>query len=152
MELRGQLRPPTHWIWGWVDPRPGLETSEGKEMSCPCRVSNRDSSVVHHVAQPINRPGITCYPDSLATEKSCFKRTHQIRMLPTPTHSVTRVIYSVPSSYLSYDSGEGQEYKLDWSNEKLRSVMYSQGGQEYPAYSKKGSITELVTSCIGTVF
>jgi hypothetical protein len=74
-------------------------------------------------------------------------------MLLTTTHSATRVIYSVLSSYLFCDAGEGQAYQLDRSNEKLRSVMYSQGGQEYPAYSRKeGSITELVTPCIKTAF
>jgi len=46
-------------------------------------------------------------------------------------------IYFVCVCVCVCDAGDGQEYQLGRSNEKLRSVMYSQGGQEYPAYNKK---------------
>jgi hypothetical protein len=35
-----------HWIGGWVGPRAGLDAAEKIKISCSCRESNPDYSVV----------------------------------------------------------------------------------------------------------
>jgi hypothetical protein len=36
---------PTHWIWGWVGPRAGLDAEARRKILCPCRRSNPDRPV-----------------------------------------------------------------------------------------------------------
>jgi hypothetical protein len=62
MEVSGQRQAPaalhhrgkdkgTHWIGGWVDPRAGLDTEAREKITCLCRGSNPDRSVIQSVAR-----------------------------------------------------------------------------------------------------
>jgi hypothetical protein len=41
--------PGTHWIWGWVGPRTGLNTVVRRKIPSPRRKSNPRNSIIQHV-------------------------------------------------------------------------------------------------------
>jgi hypothetical protein len=47
----GERTPGTHCTGGWVGPRAGLDTEVRGKISCLCRGSNLDRSVVQSVAR-----------------------------------------------------------------------------------------------------
>jgi hypothetical protein len=56
---RWERDPFTHWIRGWVGFRGGLDAAEKRRISCPCRESNYDSSIIQPVALPLYQMSYT---------------------------------------------------------------------------------------------
>jgi hypothetical protein len=48
----GEETPGAHWIGGWVGPRVGLDTVEKRQISCPRRKMNPNSSATQPVTIP----------------------------------------------------------------------------------------------------
>jgi len=49
--------PGTHWIVGWVEPRPGLDAVVKREIPSSCRDSNSRSSSPQPSGIPLRHPG-----------------------------------------------------------------------------------------------
>jgi hypothetical protein len=96
--------PGTHWIVGWVEPRPGLDAVVKREIPSSCRDSNSRSSSPQPSGIPLRHPGslvpVKCFTIwCLHSKNSSLMNVRKLRRL-TSLNNIKKSYYENPCSLM----------------------------------------------------